>query len=302
MAAPTAPTQDSIVTEGIKIAGYSTPSTDQKTRAKDEWMQEIKNDIWTRAKDLKFLQSTNILVLTEGAGLVDYPSDFSSDLSMQLLEPTHFGVCQAGGSTTTAKLAADEDMTNAFAVGKEIVIYLTADKTTTYSGFMSNFDTTTKIATFSPEITVSPDATYSYLIVDAHKPITQQQIIRLDELYLYAERGTPYHFYPVGSEDYGQFYLYPVPYWNDSIPRAVRQRYYANLMTLDLAGTLMSTLYSRWRNVFVQGVFMKQLKDDDDKRADKEELIYKRKMADMISQETYGSDLSNLQAMEENNY
>lgn len=299
MAAPAAPTLVSVVTEGLEKAGYSSPATNQTapyTRATDEWMAEIKNDIWTVAKDLKFLQNTSLFVITEGEGLKSCPSDYESYLSMQMLECTHFGVCQAGGSTTTAKLASDEDITSSYPVGKEIIVYLTADKSTAYSSFVTGFNTSTKIATFSPAIAVSPDATYSYMVIDAYKPITERQVIRMEEIYRFAERGIPYEFYPVGDDDNGEFYLYPVPYWDDSVPRAIRQRYYANVMTLDLAGTLMATLYYRWRNVFVQGIKAKAYDNDDDKRADKEERKYWNQLRTMVSTETYGTDLSNLQA------
>lgn len=299
MAAPAAPTRDSIVDEGLEMAGYKNPSTNTtapRTRAQTEWMEEIKNDIWTVAKDLKFLQSTNLFVITEGRGELSYPSDYSSDLSMQLLECTHYGVCQAGGTTTTAKLATDEDMSADYPVGKEIVVYLTADKSSAYSAFVTAFDASTKVATFFPAIAVSPDATYSYMIVDASKPIRERQVIRYDEMYRYTERGTPYNFYPLGDSTYGKFLLYPVPYWSDSVPRAIRQRYYVNVMTLDLSGTLMATLYQRWRNVFVQGIKAKALLNDDDKRGDNEEGKYWTKLRNMVSTETYGSNMSNLSA------
>jgi hypothetical protein len=296
MAAPTVPTLVSITTEGIKKAGHSTPSSAQLTRAQDEWMQEIKNDIWTKEKKLKSLQTSNIFVLTEGEGLISCPSDFSAHLGMQLLEPTHYGVCQAGGSTTTAKLASDEDMTSTYPVGKEIVVYLTATKTTTYSSFITAFNTTTKVATFSPAITVSPDATYSYMVVDTYKPIEQRSIMRYDEIYRYSERGTPFAFYPIGDADSGEYYLYHVPYWNDSVPRAIRQRYYAKLMSLDLAGTLVSTLYQNLEMTFKQGIYAKQLDDDDDRRYRAEMDKYRRMILETISSETYGSDLSNMQA------
>lgn len=296
MAVPTPPSLVSITTEGIKKAGYSTPSATQLTRAQGEWMQEIKNDVWTKEKKLKSLQTSNVFVLTEGEGLISCPSDFSSHLGMNLLEPTHYGVCQAGGSTTTAKLASNEDMTSTYPIGKEIIVYLTATKTTAYSSFITAFNTTTKVATFSPAITVSPDATYSYMVVDTYKPIEQRSIVRLDELYRYAERGTPFEYHPVGDEDSGEYYLFYVPYWNDSVPRAIRQRYYANLMSLDLAGTLMATLYQNLEMTFKQGIYARQLQSDIDKRRDIEMKTYHRMILESVASETYGSDLSTMQA------
>jgi hypothetical protein len=134
------------------------------------------------------------------------------------------------------------------------------------------------------------------MVVDTYKPIEQRSIMRYDEIYRYSERGTPFAFYPIGDADSGEYYLYHVPYWNDSVPRAIRQRYYANLMSLDLAGTLISTLYQNLEMTFKQGIYAKQLEDDDDRRQRAEMDKYRRMILETISSETYGSDLSNMQA------
>ncbi|PIU80805.1 MAG: hypothetical protein COS71_01470, partial [Candidatus Moranbacteria bacterium CG06_land_8_20_14_3_00_40_12] len=66
---------------------------------------------------------------------------------------------------------------------------------------------------------------------------------------------------------------------------------YANLMTLDLAGTLMATLYQRWRNIWLQGVYAKALKYEvKDGDADMQLLIYRQLITDMIRNDTYGID------------
>jgi hypothetical protein len=296
MAAPSAPTLVTITTEALKRAGYSSPSAALLTRAQDEWMEEIKNDVWTLAKKIKALQATNVFVITKGEGLISYPADFSSDLSMVLMDCTHYGVCQAGGGVTTAKLAADEDMGEEYPIGKKIILYLTADKTTAYESYVTAFNTTTKVATFSPAIAVTPDATYSYMVSDSHEPIKgPDHIIRLDELHNYAERGVPLKFYPVGDEDYGNFYLFPVPYRGGDVPWAIGQRYYANLITLDLASTLMATLYRRWRSLFIQGVRAKAFANKDDDRAVQADAKYQRELQRLTARELYGTDLSDMQ-------
>jgi len=294
MAAPSAPTLISITTEALLKA--KTFNSINLSRAQDEWMEEIKNDIWMLVKKSRYLQTSNIFVITNGEGLISYPSDFSSDLSLAKMDCTHFGVCQAGGSVTIAKLASDEDMSESYSIGREIIVYLTTDKTSTYSGFITAFDESTKIATFAPAITISAGTTYSYMIIDSYEPIEgPKHIIRLDELYNYANRGIPRSFYPIGSNDYGSFYLYPVPYRTSSVPWAIRQRYYANLMTLDLSGTLIATLYLRWRSLFVQGVFANALLDIDDNRANIEFQKYRAMLQVFIAREQYGMDLSDMQ-------
>jgi len=45
MAAPTAPTLSSIVSEALAKAGYPIPSAALTTRASNQWMEEIKDDL-----------------------------------------------------------------------------------------------------------------------------------------------------------------------------------------------------------------------------------------------------------------
>jgi hypothetical protein len=45
MAVPTQPTKTTLVTEGLKKAGYPSPSAAQLTRAEDEYLEEIKWDL-----------------------------------------------------------------------------------------------------------------------------------------------------------------------------------------------------------------------------------------------------------------
>ena len=110
------------------------------------------------------------------------------------------------------------------------------------------------------------------------------------------ERGLPESWMPIGDDDNGEFLLLPLPYRNETGKVYVlKQRYYADLMEIDLTGTLMGTLYKRWRNIWIQGVCAKALQDNDDTRAVAEGSKYNAMARLMVSQETYGSDLQNLQ-------
>lgn len=306
MAAPADPTLDTLTVEALKKCGRTSVVAGDAIQLRAEtWAEEIKNDIWIASRKGRFqsLQTVDLNVITDGQGLIQCPADFSAHISMQLLECEHYGVCQAGGSTTTAVLASDEDMSSTYPIGKELIVYLTATKTTAYSGYITGFNTTTKVATVSPAWSVSPTTTYSYMVCDAGKPIFQSHVIQLDDLYNYVARGIPEFYLPIGSAGdsnllYSAYYLHPVPYRTDSKPWAIKHRYYANLMTLDLtegSTKLITKIYREWRNVFEEGIMWKCFINDDDDRKNETGKVYFTIISQLVSRET-GMDLTRLQA------
>ena len=292
MAAPTAPTTTTLATEALKKAGYSSPTSAQLTRAWDYWGNEVKNDIWNIVKDLKFMMTESVIVTTIGLSRYSFPTDIETLLSASLLDGTHDGVCQDGGSTTTAKLATTVTATEDWMKGKWIVIYLTATPATAYLSQCIGFNTTTKVATVSPAWTPSPDSTYSFIVADIQYPLEVGAIWGYDDENYPTSKERPHKLHPIGDSDYGEFILAGAP--DDTY--AVKLRYYANLLTLDESGTLHGTLLKRWRNIFIQGILAKQLQDDDDDRAQVEFSLYTQYVNSLKLREKYGSDLSQLQA------
>ncbi len=291
MAAPDAPTLVSITTEGLTKAGSG---IGRLARAQDEWMAEIKNDIWNRAKKLKSLQKTSIGITTEGVDRYALPTDYSSDLTLSILDGLRVGIAQ-GGALGSITVAAAENITEAaLKQRKGILVYAGTGKGS-YSQTTA-FNTGTKVASVSPNFNTSPVNLDNYMFVDNITPVRQKPVWDLDRLIqVSGGTGKPLFFYPVGDADNGEFVLYPKPYRVSGIPYGMQLRYYCDLMRLDLAGTLMVTLYRRWRNIFVQGVYFKALQDDDDDRFKEEKKEYQRLLMDLIGRETYGTDLSNLQ-------
>ena len=100
MSAPTAPTLTTIVTEAIKKTGELSPSSTDITRGEDYFIEEVKNDIWRKEKKLKSLYTSDILMLTKGLSKYSNPTDYSSQLSLVLLDGTNTGSVQAATSST----------------------------------------------------------------------------------------------------------------------------------------------------------------------------------------------------------
>lgn len=295
MAAPTMPSLASITTEGLIKSGITTPSAAQLTRAQDEWMNEIKNDIAILfgGKRLEFLQSERVLALTDGLQKYSQPTDFHSHLSMQILDGSVQGTAQAGAATTIT-LAAAETISSTEMIGSEIVI--TGGTGPNQIRQCTGYSTSTKIATISPSWTTNPAIGSTYMIVSAYSPLSPAPVWEMAKSIDRVEKGLPTSYLPTGDADDGELILYPTPYRNETGKVYVlRQRYYVDLMEVDLALTLAGTLYKRWRNVWIQGVLAKSLQDNDDTRAVAEGSKYNAMVKMMVAQETYGTDLSNLQ-------
>jgi hypothetical protein len=296
LAAPTAPTLNSIVVEGLKKAGIPNPESGQNagllTRAKDEWMAEIKGAIFGLIKDPKFLQTTAVMITTEGKERYALPTDFEKAIDLTLLDGTNTGTAQ-GGSTSSVTLAATETMTEAQLLGRNLLIY-----EGTGIGSMSPctaYNSSTKVASVNPDLNTAPVSGDKYIRVDSFSPLPFKHIVKKNEQYRSTERGTPNRVFIVGDADNGEIEIDPIPYRTSSLPWGVQLRYYVDLQRVDLASTLMTTLYRRWRNIFLQGIKAKKLKDDDDDRADTEWNEYKGLLRDLQARETYGMDLSNMQ-------
>jgi len=294
MAAPTVPTLSSITTEGLRKAGFATPSATSLTRAQEEWMAEIKDDIFTRGKKLKVLQSTDVIITTEGLDTYSVPTDFSSDLSLSILDGASTGTAQDGavGSIT---LASTDTVSEATLKQKKGILIYEGTGKNSYSQ-VTAYNSTTKIATVSPNFAVAPVAGDKYMFVDTVSPARQLPVFEYANSYMATNdaAGTPTKFYPIGDGDDGEYILYPKPYRASGVPWGLYLRYYVDLTRVDLAGTLMTTLYRRLRNVFVAGIAYKALANDDPTVA-QAAAKYERLVSATVSAETYGTELSNLQ-------
>ncbi len=293
MVAPTAPTATTIASQAIYQAGYSTPSSAQKAMAKDHYMEQIKNDIWHLAKELTTLQFETVYSLTEGKAKYQFPTDCSKLITATLLDGRFYGTCQDGGDTGSAVLASDLDIADTdWMLGKEIMIYVTATPTTGYISQCTCWNNTTKVADIGPAWAVSPDADYSYLIVDTYYPLNIEPIWEWDNENYPTSRHRPVALMPLGDETLGgEFMLFQAP---DDAYYGLKLRYHLNLMTLDEAGTLYGNLLYRWRNIWIQGIKTLQLEADDDNRAPGERAKYNQLLQALILRERYGMELSEL--------
>src|SRR3990167_4814997 len=182
MAAPASPTLASIVTEGLKKAGWKNPTTDNNcpyTRARDEWMEEIKNDIniILNGRYLESLQTERVLALIDGRSRYSQPTDYIANQSMSILHGSHQDTSHAGAAGTIT-FASDEDATEV--KGREIII--TSGTGANQISQAYSYNSTTKIASVSPSWAVSPNSTSVYMIVDNYYPLDIEGIGIYDDM------------------------------------------------------------------------------------------------------------------------
>ena len=280
MTVPTAPTLDDLCAEGIKKAGYSSGTTQYTAliaRAKATWIEEIKNDIATMSKELKPLQGTYAHITIPNRARYQMPSDYSSTLKMTLLEGEHYGTAQTG-TDATITLEATEDIESEFILGKYVVI--TGGEGPNQIAQVIEYDETTKIATIYAETIdgkwiTTPDATSTYLVCDEVYDLKYMSIDKNDTHYE-TDRAEPIAYILADNQNTGEFRLWPSPYRTDTgqTKYIVLQRYFADVMLLDASGGLITRLYRKWRNIFVQGFYFKALSHKNDDRAEKEETKF----------------------------
>lgn len=283
MPVPSSPSQSSLISEALAMAGESNPSSALTTRA-GLWFEEIKNDIWTKEKKLKSLQKTCYAVIQKGQSRYSYPSSFSSDISITLLSGTRTGTAQAG-STNSITLAASETAGDSDLIGKEILI--TSNTGVGSFGQIIGYSSTTKVASVTPNFQTAPDSSSTYMIIDREYDLEQRPISDYKQFHM-SYQSVPDKYFPLGDEDYGEFLLNCPP---DQLYGA-RIRYYVNIMTLDTDDTLYTTLLQQWRRIWLQGIVYRRLRDADDNRSNDEFSKYRGELQSLINREKYGTDLS----------
>lgn len=293
MATPTNPTGTSICTEALKKAGYDDPATNFAsllTRAEDEFLEEIKDDIWNTAEfngntRLKTLQSIDVQISVDNQSEYSAPTDFDEEQEIEILDGTHTGTAQAGDNTTIT-LESGEDISQVDAEGA----YLLVTGGTGVNGLKQivSYDTATLIATVESAWATNPDNTSTYLVVKTFNKLTESNITELAASRTSPAPPTTFHKV---NEGLTTKIIFNTPC--DKATYGIRIRYYANIHEIDLVegSTLISKIFKNWRAVLAQGVFMKILEDNSDSDHTVAESKYERLKGNLIRREiSYGGE------------
>jgi hypothetical protein len=291
LAAPTAPSLANITAEALQNAGLGTNTSEYTallSRAQTYWAEEIKNDINQRAKVLRNLHTTGIKKVFQGISRYSFPTDYARLSSARLLYGVNQRTAQAGGASSIT-LASAETVSSAFMLGREIAIL--AGTGAEQIGTVLSYDSSTKVATMNAAWATTPGASSEYMIVEEYHQLEPKEVWDFDTIPDPINQQRPSQIYIMGDNDYGEFQFDHAP---DKI-YAAYLRYYINLMTVDLASTLMTTIYQKYRNVFLLGVEAKVLRNRGDNEYPSRLAEYRGAVNQMLSAETIGTDTSNLQ-------
>lgn len=291
MAIPSSPTLATLVAEGFKQAGQSSPDSALTTRGQDQWMEEVKNDIFIySAKVQKKLRSLYVVASTMcviGKSRYALPTDYGGDLTLTILDGSHTGTA-TGGASDSITLAATENISEADALGKNVLI-----TSGTGVGSLSQiitYNTTTLIAAVSPNFETAPANGSGYMIVDNYRMLKPTSISDITALTDPTASGKPIRYVITGDSDYGEFIFDFAP----DEKYGLQTRYYVDLSLTDLAGTLISTLYRKWRNLWIQKIKAMALLELNDKNAELELKKYYSYIEAVVNEETSGSDLGTI--------
>jgi hypothetical protein len=282
------PTLLALVTEGINQAGEYNPTSQLLARAQNEWIEEIKNEIWHLGKKPKILSVTSYTVINKGQSRYAFPIDYSSDLILTLLWGSFTGTCQ-GGTPGTLNLATN-DITGLSIVGKEILMMSGASQgsyaqAVNLSGTSPNY-----VVNVIPTWHFTPVAGDTYMIIDQEYPVETRPVFDWDARLKMTAQGLPQYLYPLGDDQEGYFVFNCPP----DVTRGARLRYYSDISQLDVNSTLMSVLYRKWRNMWIKGIKWRKLAEEDDDLAETALRDYNRELHNLIYREMYGMDISNI--------
>lgn len=254
-------------------------SSGEQARALDQWLPEIKNDIWLDdGASHKLLEAEVLLLLLEGFHIYDLASDFDAPKSFSILDGDVRDTAQSG-TTDTIKLASTDSSESAGRVGKEIVII-------TGTGFgqkrqIKAFDTSTKVATVDSAWSAGiPDSTSKYIVISEYHPFSLVDPTTFAKITDRTSLARP----KSGMIWNNKLYIEKVP---DMKTYPLVYQYWVNPLKVDTAdnNTTHQQLLMNWRSLFVEGIYMKTLQNEDDTRYSASFTVYR----DMISKITHQS-------------
>jgi len=282
MALPTAPTALSIVQEACSKANHA----NAVGRARDQWMEEIKADIWRNERKFRPLMTVGIQTVTAGKSTYTMPPDYAQMIQTQLLTGTATGTGSAFSSNSITFPAGT--VYDSSIVGREI--FITTGTGNAQDAYASILSLSGQVATLT-DWQFEPTAGDTYMIAETSYMLDEKSYYTYDEGVPYT-LGRPREIYPVGDPDFGELVLHPVP--DGNYPYVLKMKYFANLLRLDLTSTMLSTLYQRWRNVWVAGIYAKALQDKGDRGYGRAFAEYRGQIQELINHEKYGDNINHL--------
>jgi len=257
MAAPSAPTQASLIREALNESN----SIEKYARARDEWFPQILRDVASR-RDWKALEATAVILLTENKVTASLPSDYSRWIRF-VLYYGHDGLMQTG-SVSSFTLAADEDVTEADAEGRYIIT--TSGTGASQYRVISSYNDSTKVGSPDSNFTTGVAASTGYVIGTTQRELG---LAFWEDRELNNKPGIPDSW-----SEFNKEIVFNCP--PDDTGMAGLLDYYIDIDLLDLSSAEMTDIYYRWRLILHWGLCYRAWLERGDGRAVKAEADYER--------------------------
>lgn len=255
-------------------------------------MEQLKNDLWQAVKQAKPLMTFSYMILVPGQSRYSCPADFSSDMTMALLTGLMSGPIQSGSGNSITTPASQGPFDPNQTLGKDLAI-ISGSASSSVSqivGCVENSDGTSTLTVY-PSFQATPDSSSVFMICDNQYPIEADHIANYDK-FRTAGLNRPRKFFSMGDENYDEFVFDVAP--DGNYPYVIRMRYFVNVMTLDLASPLMSSLYLKFREYWIKGIKAQALSDNDDTTAPMALQERNSKLGELIMSQQYGTDIHTL--------
>lgn len=256
------PTASGIVSEAMRTALGRAATSGEVARGLDVWIPEIHGDIWMGAPTHRLVETSTLVLLTEGRQLYDFPSDADSLISLTILDGAARDTMQSA-TASTATLVSTDSAPSTARIGREIVTLSgtgSGQRRTIYGW------TAPQITSMNENWTTTPTNSTTYVVVDDYKVLDKMVEDRWLREPDRTERDKP----KTWLRETRQYRIRPVS--DKTYPLIIR--YWIDLQKLDLASTAFTDCLRTWRSLYTQGIFVKTLRDEDDARKDGEFQIY----------------------------
>jgi hypothetical protein len=281
-------TAENLVDEAYDECGIDSPTSAQLTRAQDYFLQFILNDIMNTAfRDgntrLKTLQETLLDASVDGQRTLDLAESMDEELTVEVLDGSRRSTAQTGGSSSITLVSSDSGTADN-TEGRWI--FLTGGTGADQIRQITDFNTTTKVATVDSAWTTTPDSTTTYLIVD--------QVYQLDEEHIseIEATSTPSKGRPTSFAKYNRQIIFNRAF--DRSTYGIRLRYYMNIHEVDRtegSSERYTRILQNWQSVLITGVSWKILEDMDDNRQTAKMQEYEgKKVALLVKESPFGGE------------
>jgi hypothetical protein len=266
MTVPANPTVDSIVTDALRHAGIFNPSVVQIIEMTNGGFQTVKTDIWAACTNDELLKTVTMIVLSQGNGQVDTPSDFSSAVRLDVYSATDamsFTATAGAASSITAPSTFSAEVSSI----RGLYVFTVSGTGSGQYRQITNYDDTTKVLSIAPAWSVNPASGTVAFVGHLRKQLTQWQQEGTGYLPSSPNQGHPSRYHVVGSSplntDIPAIEVFPVP---DTANYALLLTYIPNLTRLDEAGTIFVKHLRERRSLWINGLIDQACRRYDEAR------------------------------------